>query len=322
MPARPTLTPSLRSMSLWLLKDYRGALQTLLHVNIGRARLAHEMFDTDVLSVTPNVFNCYNYLRTHPLLMKQKLASSSLRRRRTVMTGFTRSNSIAIPDNKITTIDRVTPMERRLFFATAHAHYKNGCPMMALETLCKLPPVVEDTEEEDNMYSESGKLWKNYADLSCIKTGTIGDQVNEEEAKENNSNSAADFDWGAPISNQLKNNSNLTNGIEAVSEEMDWSKPTVTFKDDLELELDLELERDEEEDEVPPDPVSIFSNFKTVPEVKVESEDGNTSGVEESSTGHKLDIMAQQYKFIACLKVSLFWATILARLASFFVSFF
>ena len=191
--------------------------------------------------------------------------------------------------------------------------------MMALETLCKLPPVVEDTEEEDNMYAESGKLWKNDTDLSCIKTGTIGDEVNVEEAKENNSNSAADFDWGAPISNQLKNNSNLTNGIEAVSEEMDWSKPTVTFKDDLELELDLELERDEAEDEVPPDPVSIFSNFKTVPEVKVESEDGNTSGVEESSTGHKLDIMAQQYKFIACLKVSWFWDIILARLASFFL---
>ncbi|XP_041373660.1 dmX-like protein 2 isoform X2 [Gigantopelta aegis] len=302
--------PFLRSMALWLLKDYRGALQTLLHVNIGRARLAHEVFDTDILSVTPNVFNCYNYLRTHPLLMKQKLASSSLSRRRTVMTGFTRSNSIVIPDNKITTIDRVTPMERRLFFATAHAHYKNGCPLMALETLCKLPPVVEDTEEEDHMYSDSGRLRKNASDLSCIKTGTIGNEDNEADKKGNDSNSSADFDWSTPVSSRLKNNSNMsdinkpvTNGFEPSSKETDWSKPSVTFKDDLQLELDLELEREEEDDEVPTDPINIFSSMKTVPDIRVENDDGDVSNVEESSTGHKLDIMAQQYKFIACLKV-------------------
>lgn len=61
---------------------------------------------------------------------------------------------MAVSD-KITTIDRVTPTERRLFFATAHTHFKNGCPFLALEVLSKLPPVVEaDIEKEQEIATQ------------------------------------------------------------------------------------------------------------------------------------------------------------------------
>lgn len=38
--------------------------------------------------------------------------------------------------------DAITPLERRLYFTTAHAHFKAGCPSLALEVLSKLPNKV------------------------------------------------------------------------------------------------------------------------------------------------------------------------------------
>lgn len=74
--------PFLRSMSLWLLKDYSGSLDTLLENNIG---LNHNTYKDDdsflkmdfATSSNPNVFNFYVYLRTHPLLIRQQIASSA-----------------------------------------------------------------------------------------------------------------------------------------------------------------------------------------------------------------------------------------------------
>lgn len=118
----------------------QAALTTLLLVNVGRRSLHSAQPDLDVSTITPNVFNFYNFLRTHPLLMRQRLAAASLGRRKSVVRGFTRANSLAVSENKITVMDKVTPMERRLFFQTAHCHFKNGCPLLALEVsaVCSL----------------------------------------------------------------------------------------------------------------------------------------------------------------------------------------
>ena len=62
--------------------------------------------------------------------------------------GFTRANSVAVSD-KITTIDRVTWRERKLFFATATSHMKNGCPLLALEVMTRLPPTLDSEREQD-----------------------------------------------------------------------------------------------------------------------------------------------------------------------------
>ncbi|XP_071118494.1 dmX-like protein 2 isoform X1 [Haliotis cracherodii] len=305
--------PFLRSMSLWMLKDYKGALQTLMEVNIGRPQMDHEQFDLDSSSVTPNVFNFYNYLRTHPLLLRQRLACASLGRRKTVMTGFTRAESVAVQDNSITTIDRVTPTERRLFFSTAHAHFKNGCPLMALEVLSRLPPMVEDAEEGKKMYSLDKH--RNPSNVSCISTGTLS-ELDESNTGMN--------DWSTPVSGNLKNmnkdmNGPLTNGKSDTADNMDWGTPVtfsvgngkadmdwgtpsfgVRFDDDLDRELAMigHASEEEEEEEEYIEPKSVFSKSENV--TKSET---NDSSVPAESTPQKLDIMAQQYKFIACLKV-------------------
>lgn len=42
----------------------------------------------------------------------------------------------------------ITPLERRLYFTTAHAHFLAGCPALALEVLSKLPDHVQPPENE------------------------------------------------------------------------------------------------------------------------------------------------------------------------------
>lgn len=40
--------------------------------------------------------------------------------------------------------ESITPLERQLYFMTAHGHFRAGCPALALEVLSKLPFVVTD----------------------------------------------------------------------------------------------------------------------------------------------------------------------------------
>lgn len=47
--------------------------------------------------------------------------------------------------------DSISPLERQLYFKTAHAHFKAGCPALALEVLSKLPSKIMDpTSEQSN----------------------------------------------------------------------------------------------------------------------------------------------------------------------------
>ncbi|KAK6180445.1 hypothetical protein SNE40_012599 [Patella caerulea] len=300
-PRKAHPNPFLRSMSLWLFKNYNKALQTLLQTKVGRPKLSTET-DLDASTITPNVFNFYNYLRTHPLLMRQQLAATAPGRRKAVLTGFTRSNSVAVQDHNITTIDKITPMERRLFFATAHVHFKNGCPLLALEVLSKLPPVVDEKDSE-RLSSETLSMMKQN---ELIQTGII-DSI---ESKKDNSK-ASDFDWSTPLANEKKETANsfdwsqpLSNGtsnsidwgqpvskLAEKSEDFDWSQPTsrVRFEDDVELDFKIGSSDEEEEED-----------DKEIPTVMVEDP---TGAIVQEKTSQKIDIMAQQYKFIACLKV-------------------
>lgn len=51
--------------------------------------------------------------------------------------------------------DSITPLERQLYFKTAHAHFKAGCPALALEVLSKLPSKIMDpsTEQSNSKYT-------------------------------------------------------------------------------------------------------------------------------------------------------------------------
>lgn len=101
------------------------------------------------------MFNFYVYLRTHPLLIRQFIASTALDKKRTqvVLSGFsynTESKMPSNPDKQLLLEDSITPLERQLYFTTAHAHFKAGCPALALEVLSKLPNKVIESGGNDS----------------------------------------------------------------------------------------------------------------------------------------------------------------------------
>lgn len=100
------------------------------------------------------MFNFYVYLRTHPLLIRQYIASTAQDKRRghsVVISGFSYGTETkSLQDKHLIMEDSITPLERQLYFTTAHAHFKAGCPALALEVLSKLPNKVMETNDEDS----------------------------------------------------------------------------------------------------------------------------------------------------------------------------
>ncbi|XP_040162057.1 dmX-like protein 2 isoform X4 [Anopheles arabiensis] len=294
--------PFLRSMALWILKDYSGSLSTLLDSQIGSM---HPLFDDESAalgsashhdaghSTNPNVFNFYVYLRTHPLLIRQHIASSAQDKKRAqvVIAGFSYGDTSTVSgglatDKQIQLEDSITPLERQLYFTTAHAHFKAGCPALALEVLSKLPTKVIEQETSNVQSPASGLDAKDQSTL--IATGTL-DWSNETTGKEtatsfdwgaSTGNSTA-MDWGAPVSTQL-------NGGEDEFKIV-WDDDGAAAGDDCESSDDdggIQIKKKPEPDSLP-----LIKNTDT------EFEDGGSAG------GGSLDIMAQQLKFIACLKI-------------------
>ncbi|XP_055535273.1 dmX-like protein 2 isoform X2 [Wyeomyia smithii] len=292
--------PFLRSMALWLLKDYSGSLSTLLNSNIG---CMHPLFDDDnpvshgegTHSTNPNVFNFYVYLRTHPLLIRQHIASSAQDKKRTqvVLAGFSygsETTSITKPnvatDKQIQLEDSITPLERQLYFTTAHAHFKAGCPALALDVLSKLPSKVMDQNSTSQLQSPNdAKLQCNsiatgILDWSKSSQGDSGKEITDSidwgapassTAVDWSTGATDGFDWGAPVSSQL------SNGI-----------------DEFKIEWDDDDKR-EDEDGDSDEGIQIKN--------PVQGKDDNNEMQDEVNSKGTLDIMAQQLKFIACLKI-------------------
>lgn len=63
----------------------------------------------------------------------------------------------------------ITRLERRLYFQTAHGHFKAGCPALALEVLSKLPERVRDEKSRGPVSAPS-------IDDTVINTGQFGFQ--------------------------------------------------------------------------------------------------------------------------------------------------
>lgn len=122
-------------MALWSLKDHQAALSTLLIGNAGTQHKFHDDETKESRETNPNVFNFYIYLRTHPLLIRQHVASRGQRK-------------VWLPGGKQVVVEEsITPLERQLYFTTAHGHFRAGCPALALEVLSKLPLVVTDPKQ-------------------------------------------------------------------------------------------------------------------------------------------------------------------------------
>ncbi|MBN3287732.1 DMXL2 protein, partial [Polyodon spathula] len=256
--------PFLRSMSFWIMKDYTRALDTLLEQI---PKEDDENPDVIVKSCNPVVFSFYNYLRTHPLLIRRHFTSpeGSLS-----TVGLTAEKSNA---------DEINLIERKLFFTTANAHFKVGCPVLALEVLSKIPKVFKNTGSslsKDTNVSASQPLENGgrASDLDWSQTGAA----------------SSTLDWGS--------------SSEAATA-VDWSQPLVKLEDDG-LQLDWENDKDDEEDDE--DDVGLTMKDSKSDEKITKQKDesipkppGLLRG--DSAFESEVDVIAEQLKFRACLKI-------------------
>ncbi|KAK0178125.1 hypothetical protein PV328_002103 [Microctonus aethiopoides] len=265
--------PFLRSMALWILKDHSGSLNTLLLTNVGtlHSQYNDESEKPEGTTANPNVFNFYVYLRTHPLLIRQFIASTAQDKKKAtsvVISGFSYGTETkGQQDKQLLLEDSITPLERQLYFTTAHAHFKAGCPALALEVLSKLPNKVMDVNGEDTPSLINSPIKSRGQDFQ-IDTGIISWDHDKKKDEPTN------MDWG--------------------SSAIDWSKPVAKESDELVLEWDNDDEN-HEEPESPPMTLSLDKKTNENSKTQDKAESPKPIG--------QLDIMAQQLKFVACLKI-------------------
>ncbi|XP_069696328.1 dmX-like protein 2 isoform X4 [Periplaneta americana] len=274
--------PFLRSMALWILKDYTGSLNTLLQTNTGSMHPLYSDSDDkfEGASANPNVFNFYVYLRTHPLLIRQYIASTAQDKRKAhavVLSGFSYGSDAkpGNPDKQLLLEDSITPLERQLYFTTAHAHFKAGCPALALEVLSKLPSKVMDANGDDSPSLLNSPSKARVQDFQ-IDTGILS--------------------WGEPTDSQRHIDSSSSLDMTThMSSSLDWSQPVTRAEESLELKWDDDEDEDESDDQSQK-PLEMKINATSSVEQANDVED-------TAENGGQLDIMAQQLKFVACLKI-------------------
>ncbi|KFV71155.1 DmX-like 1, partial [Dryobates pubescens] len=266
--------PFLRSMAYWILEDYSKALETLIK---------HSVEDGDEgdgpPSCNPAVFNFYNYLRTHPLLLRRHFGSSYTSSTHVCLTG---ENGLA---------DKINLSERRLFFTTAYAHLKAGCPMLALEVLTKMPKVVKKSKS----FHRSPSL------MDASKDFSPSSPVRELETKDQ----ASSYDWSQPVLNGLGSPSDCSSGKNSSSTlSFDWSQPSVVFHDEP-----LKLQSDSDESDDSEDSSLAMKDLKSLNKTEKSHETSYSyaesfSGVDDDDIlSPSEDIISAQLKFRACLKI-------------------
>ncbi|XP_060840547.1 dmX-like protein 2 isoform X2 [Rhopalosiphum padi] len=269
--------PFLRSMALWILKDSTGSLNTLVQMNVGTMHPQYNDEEKQETSAAnPNVFNFYVYLRTHPLLIRHYLASTyqDKKNHTVVLAGFSYGSDARCretSDRQLMLEDSISPLERQLYFKTAHAHFKAGCPALALEVLSKLPSKIMDpsTEQSNSLVSTPTRS----RDIR-IDTGILMHYDVEQKPAE-----AVNLD--VVVNHTVS------------AEQIDWSTPVVKPKDELVLDWS-----DNEEDDDDDDEITVEEPKKIVKQESMESEKSKSD-----SKACNLDVMAQQLKFVACLKI-------------------
>ncbi|XP_008941093.1 PREDICTED: dmX-like protein 2 isoform X3 [Merops nubicus] len=257
--------PFLRSIAYWIMKDYTRALDTLLE----QTPKDEDENPVIVKSCNPVVFSFYNYLRTHPLLIRRYFSSPE----GTLATlGLKTEKSF---------VDKINLIERKLFFTTANAHFKVGCPVLALEVLSKIPKVRKKSAVAAEKDSSSPPLQAGVSDSKALRDGA----------------GSGDIDWSKPISTAFES-----------SAQFDWSQPAVKFDDEpLTLDWGEDKTGSDEEDK---DVGIMMKNSKS--DSKNGDDDERTSDTNIPQMPHgeisdagdtEVDVIAEQLKFRACLKI-------------------
>ncbi|KAK2919989.1 hypothetical protein Q8A73_002193 [Channa argus] len=256
--------PFLRSIAYWIMKNYTKALDTLLE---RIPKEDNENPDVMVKSCNPVVFSFYNFLRTHPLIIRRHFANSEST---AAAVGLTAEKSSA---------DEINLIERKLFFTTANAHFKVGCPVLALEVLSKIPRVMKKSGSSP-LSKASSKA--NLNSSQPLQNGTEGG-----------------LDWGSPAVSAIAWGGNDSVGG------LDWSQPLVKVEEN-ELNLEWGDDKEDAEDAEDEDEDDGLTMKKPEPETKGHGgseSDGSRLQREDSQGDSEVDVIAEQLKFRACLKV-------------------
>ncbi|KAH0628151.1 hypothetical protein JD844_008947 [Phrynosoma platyrhinos] len=185
--------------------------------------------------------------------------------------------------------DEINLAERRLFFTTAYAHLKAGCPMLALEVLSKMPKVVKKS--------------KPLHRTSSLRDTSKGCSPCSPVLMETKDDKSFSIDWSQPVINGLESSSDGSSGKQSNSALFDWSQPSTVFHDEpLEIKWDSDKDEDSEDSCLVMKPVE-----KTVSEKPNEVSSSYTetysSGIENDVLTLSEDIISAQLKFRACLKI-------------------
>ena len=88
----------------------------------------------------------------------------------------------------------VVPLERRMYFTTAYAQLRNGCPMLALEVLLKLPSMIEAN-------LTANKCKNNQ--LNVVPSTSVLNTIVDSKSSSHVKDISAEFDWSAPINMRI-----------------------------------------------------------------------------------------------------------------------
>lgn len=234
-----------------------------------------------ISACNPAVFNFYNYLRTHPLLLRRHFGSSDAFSTHVTLTG------------KSGLAGTINLSERRLFFTTACAHLKAGCPMLALEVLSKIPKVIKKTKPFCRT--------SNFMDTSkdCSPTSPL-----KLDAREDKSSA---IDWSQSLINGFGSSSEDSSEKQSNSTlSFDWSQPSLVFQDDS-LELKWDSDNGEENEDLP---ISMKEPKPSKEKIEKKIDETSSNYTESLSMldendilSPSEDIIAVQLKFRACLKI-------------------
>ncbi|XP_065268569.1 dmX-like protein 2 isoform X6 [Emys orbicularis] len=266
--------PFLRNLAYWITKDYTRALDTLLE------QTPKEDDENPVIikSCNPVVFSFYNYLRTHPLLLRRHFSSPE----GTLAT-------LGIKTEK-SFVDKINLIERKLFFTTANAHFKVGCPVLALEVLSKIPKISKKSSISTKKDQSSSS--------TTSKTGVILESNTVSDGAE-----SSNIDWSKPFSA-----SSALESSTGSSAQFDWSQPAVKF-DEESLTLDWGEDKDGSEEEKDDVGLTMKGSKLDSKNGKLDEKSAHTDVLqtppgEDSDGGDtEVDVIAEQLKFRACLKI-------------------
>lgn len=294
--------PFKRSMSYWFLKEYKQALNTLYEIdftNMFDGSLSTDKngnLDQQFENSISQVFNFYTFLKNHPLVIRQLIVEdrrkslgenlffsteSTTKKGLLFNKNYNFSNNVpnSIEDTTLTlkTIKSnddiiVTPIERRLHFTVAYCQLINGCPLLTLDVLSKLPKYIS---------SESS-----------------------DEPKEDSKKTGYDFDFKATEPTQPV--------VQERAEMFDWSSGGAFSTRIVEEDFKIEFSDDDDDADDDSDSDSDVKQKNNATDMTIiESQEDKTpvknedhkKADEEDNSNKVVDMLAQQIKFLSCLKI-------------------